>query len=225
MPWSVGAEPALAIRLIVQRKPFEAAEATGSALRRSAAKKGKALDPRSLIAAEFMMLVTSLPRSGYSAPAVSRPPTAGAGALISTKLGTGNQEVGGIDLHRGILGGDISPVQIRAADRQAIVGQRGRATPTSGCDSVAQALESRAHQGSAAVAFVAEALIGHQRQAVLGEAGLQGGDLAVDGAVGGLLLGGDAGINGSAYRHHVSFFLGTRMVADVAWPGEPQVSG
>jgi len=63
-------EPALAVRLIVQRKTPEAAEATRLALRRAAAKKGKALDPRSLIAAEFMVLATSLPKSGYSAKAV-----------------------------------------------------------------------------------------------------------------------------------------------------------
>jgi hypothetical protein len=63
-------EPALAVRLIAQRKTPEAAEATRSALRRAAAKKGKALDPRSLIAAEFMILATSLPKSGYSAKAV-----------------------------------------------------------------------------------------------------------------------------------------------------------
>jgi IS4 transposase len=63
-------EPALAVRLIVQRKTPEAAEATRSALRRTAARKGKALDPRSLIAADFMILATSLPKSGYSAKAV-----------------------------------------------------------------------------------------------------------------------------------------------------------
>ena len=63
-------EPALALRLIVQRKTPEAAEATRSALRRAAARKGKALDPRSLIAAEFMILATSLPKSGYSAKAI-----------------------------------------------------------------------------------------------------------------------------------------------------------
>jgi len=63
-------EPALAVRLIVQRKPPEAAEATRSALRRAAARKGRALDPRSLIAAEFMILATSLLKSGYSAKAV-----------------------------------------------------------------------------------------------------------------------------------------------------------
>lgn len=65
-----GDQPMLAIRLIVQRKTPEATEATRSALRRAAARKGKALDPRSLIAAAFMILATSLPKSGYSAPAV-----------------------------------------------------------------------------------------------------------------------------------------------------------
>jgi Transposase DDE domain len=65
-----GDEPMLAIRLIVQRKTPEAAEATRSALRRAAARKGKTLDPRSLIAAEFMILATSLPRNGYSAKAI-----------------------------------------------------------------------------------------------------------------------------------------------------------
>jgi Transposase DDE domain len=63
-------EPALAVRLIVQRKTPEAAEATREALRRTAAKKGKALDPRSLIAAEFMILGTSLPEIGYPADEV-----------------------------------------------------------------------------------------------------------------------------------------------------------
>jgi hypothetical protein len=63
-------EPALAALLIVQRKTPEAAEATRSALRRAAARKGKALDPRSLSAAGFMILATSLPKSGYSAKAV-----------------------------------------------------------------------------------------------------------------------------------------------------------
>jgi len=63
-------EPALAVRLVAQRKTPEAAEATRSALRRTAARKGKALDPRSLIAADFMILATSLPKSGYSAKAI-----------------------------------------------------------------------------------------------------------------------------------------------------------
>jgi IS4 transposase len=63
-------EPALAIRLIVQRKTLEAAEATRAALRRSAVRKGKTLDPRGLIAADFMILATSLPKNRYSASAV-----------------------------------------------------------------------------------------------------------------------------------------------------------
>jgi len=60
----------LELRLIVQRKTPEAAEATRVALRRTAARKGKTLDPRSLVAAEFMILATSLPKRGYSAKAV-----------------------------------------------------------------------------------------------------------------------------------------------------------
>ena len=60
-------ESALPLRLIVQRKTPEAAEATRLALRRAAIKKGKKLDPRSLIAAAFMIVGTSLPIRGYSA--------------------------------------------------------------------------------------------------------------------------------------------------------------
>jgi hypothetical protein len=60
-------EAALALRLIMQRKTPEATEATRLALRRSAIKKGKKLDPRSLIAAEFVILGTSLPKRGYAA--------------------------------------------------------------------------------------------------------------------------------------------------------------
>ena len=45
----------------------EATEATRLALRRAAIKKGKKLDPRSLTAAEFMILGTSLPKRGYTA--------------------------------------------------------------------------------------------------------------------------------------------------------------
>ena len=111
---------------------------------------------------------------------------------------------------------DLDPGAAKLVDQQHLIGiAAGEAVGridvntivmTSG-DSVAQALEGGAHQSGAAVAFVAETFIGHQRQAVLGEAGLQGRDLAADGAVGGLLLGGDAGINGSAYRRHICFFL------------------
>ena len=60
-------ETALPLRLIIQRKTPEAAEATRLTLRRAAIKKGKKLDPRSLIAAEFMIVVTSLPAKGYKA--------------------------------------------------------------------------------------------------------------------------------------------------------------
>jgi Transposase DDE domain len=59
-----GAPPAGEIRI------GDRNDAHASALRRAAARKGKALDPRGLIAAEFMILVTSLPKSGYSAKAV-----------------------------------------------------------------------------------------------------------------------------------------------------------
>ena len=58
------------VRLIVRRKTAEATEATRLALRRNAAKKGKTLDPRSLVAAEFMILATSLPVEGYTADAI-----------------------------------------------------------------------------------------------------------------------------------------------------------
>jgi IS4 transposase len=60
-------ESALPLRLMVQRKTPEATEATRLALRRAAIKKGKKLDPRSLIAAEFMILATSLPKAEYTA--------------------------------------------------------------------------------------------------------------------------------------------------------------
>jgi hypothetical protein len=63
-------EPALAVRLIVPRQTPEATEVTRLALRRAAARQGKALDPRSLSAAEFMILAPSLPNSGYRAKAV-----------------------------------------------------------------------------------------------------------------------------------------------------------
>ena len=60
-------ETALPLRLIIQRKTPQAAEATRLALRRAAVKKGKTLDPRSLIAAAFMIVVTSLPVKEYKA--------------------------------------------------------------------------------------------------------------------------------------------------------------
>ena len=57
----------LPIRVIILRKPPEAAEDTRKALHARARRKQQALDPRSLRAAEFMMLGTSLPVKGYSA--------------------------------------------------------------------------------------------------------------------------------------------------------------
>jgi len=62
--------PTLPLRLIIRRKPPEAAEAAGKTLRRSASRKQKTLDPRSLIAAEFIILATSLPVEGYPAEEV-----------------------------------------------------------------------------------------------------------------------------------------------------------
>ena len=60
-------DPALPLRLVVQRKTPEATEATREKLRKEASRKQKVLDPRSLIAAEFMILGTSLPAEGYPA--------------------------------------------------------------------------------------------------------------------------------------------------------------
>jgi Transposase DDE domain len=60
-------DPALPLRLIIQRKTPEATEAAREKLRRDASRKQKVLDPRSLIAAEFIILGTSLPADGYPA--------------------------------------------------------------------------------------------------------------------------------------------------------------
>jgi hypothetical protein len=58
------------IRLIVLRKTPEAAEATRKTLRSQASRKQKTLDPKSLIAAAFLVLATSLPTEGYPAEEV-----------------------------------------------------------------------------------------------------------------------------------------------------------
>ncbi len=58
------------IRLIILRKTPEATEATRKTLRTQASRKQKTLDPKSLIAAEFLVLATSLPTEGYPAEAV-----------------------------------------------------------------------------------------------------------------------------------------------------------
>jgi hypothetical protein len=55
------------IRLIILRKPPEAAEATRKTLRVQASRKQKVLDPRTLIAAEFLILGTSLSAEDYPA--------------------------------------------------------------------------------------------------------------------------------------------------------------
>jgi hypothetical protein len=60
-------QPRLKLRLVILRKSPEATAAACKALQRNASKKQQRLDPRSLIAAGFVMLGTSLPRQGYPA--------------------------------------------------------------------------------------------------------------------------------------------------------------
>ena len=60
----------LPLRLIILRKTAEATEATRLALHRRAPRKQKVLDPRSLVAAEFLILATSLPAERYPADEV-----------------------------------------------------------------------------------------------------------------------------------------------------------
>jgi len=56
-----GAKNPLPTRVVILRKPIEAAEAERARLRREASRRGKQLDPRSLLAAAFVILATSLP--------------------------------------------------------------------------------------------------------------------------------------------------------------------
>ena len=63
-------QPPLPLRLIIQRKSPEETEATRQKLRREALRRQRTLDPRSLIAAEFLILATSLPPEGYPAEEV-----------------------------------------------------------------------------------------------------------------------------------------------------------
>lgn len=63
-------EAPLPLRLIIMRRPPDATEATRRRLRRQAPRKQKKLDARSLLAAGFMILATSLPSEGYPAEAV-----------------------------------------------------------------------------------------------------------------------------------------------------------
>ena len=64
-----GSEP-LALRLVAQRKPPEATAATLKHLRRQASRKQNRLDPRSEVAAGFVVLATSLPGDAYPADEV-----------------------------------------------------------------------------------------------------------------------------------------------------------
>lgn len=61
---------ALPLRLIVSRKPPDATAATRRALKRNASRKQQVLMPQTLVAAEFMLLATSLPEAGYPAAEV-----------------------------------------------------------------------------------------------------------------------------------------------------------
>ena len=60
-------DPALPLRLIIQRKTPATTEAVREKLRAAASRKQKTLDPRSLVAAEYIILATSLPVKGYAA--------------------------------------------------------------------------------------------------------------------------------------------------------------
>jgi len=62
-----GAGEPLQTRIVIARKPEEAARAECQRQMRDARKNGKQLDPRSLIAAEYVMLATSLPENAYPA--------------------------------------------------------------------------------------------------------------------------------------------------------------
>lgn len=63
-------EPPLPLRLIMLRRPPDATETTRRHLIRRAPRKQKKLDGRSLVAAGFVVLATSLPPEGYSPEAV-----------------------------------------------------------------------------------------------------------------------------------------------------------
>lgn len=62
-----GAGDPFPARIVIVRKPKEAADAERERLRRAAGKRGKQIDPRSLIAAEYVVLATSLPADAYPA--------------------------------------------------------------------------------------------------------------------------------------------------------------
>ena len=63
-------QPSLPLRLIILRKPPEATASTRKRLCREASRKQKTLDPRSLVAAEFIILASSLAPAEYPAEQV-----------------------------------------------------------------------------------------------------------------------------------------------------------
>ena len=69
-------------------------------------------------------------------------------------------------------------------------------------DGIAKALQGGSLQGGAAVAIIDEAMVWRNLQPVLGEAGLQRGDLAGDRAPLGLMLGGNARVDGCVAGWH-----------------------
>jgi len=60
-------DPPLPLRLIIQRKTPAATEAARKKLQQEASRKQRVLDPRSLVAAEFIILAASLPVEDYPA--------------------------------------------------------------------------------------------------------------------------------------------------------------
>ena len=84
----------------------------------------------------------------------------------------------------------IAPGQpIRGVNVEAVDEARG--------DGIAKALQAGSLQGGAAVAIIDEAMVWRNLQPILGEAGLQRGDLAGNRAALGLMLGGNARVDGS----------------------------
>src|SRR3954451_8947972 len=114
---------------------------------------------------------------------------------------------------------------IGVAPRQSVGGVDGQAIEVAGRHGIAQTIEGGPHQGGSAVALVGKATLGHQGEAVLREAGLQRRDLAVNGVVGGLLFGRDAGVDGDAHGCHAHSLLVRSAVSGVVSRGEPHGSG
>jgi len=63
--------PNLPVRLIAIRKPEDAAERERKRVRRRASKSGKRLDDRTLIAADYILLLTSLPGAAFDADRIA----------------------------------------------------------------------------------------------------------------------------------------------------------